>query len=235
MSEKPLLLPSAKMATLVRESEVRAWARMVLIAVGFAVIALGVFAALNKLSSYVSVDATQTAFAPLGTLTTKNINIAALPAYVSTTTPITPVRLKIPSIGVDAHVERVGKKADGSMATPTSFEDAGWYELGAHPGQAGNAVIAGHVNNALTKAGVFEHLNAVKVGDYVTVTDASGKTLVYVVSETHQYATNEAPTASIFAVTGPSQLVLITCDGAWDDASHSYDKRLVVFARLTSK
>lgn len=218
------------MAVLREDGVVRSYARMALITIGTVMIFFGLINILTRLSSYVGADTVQTAFAPLGTL-----NMAALPTGVATTTPITPVRLSIPSIGVNAYIERVGKKDDGSMATPASFENAGWYSLGARPGQPGNTVIAGHVNNALTKAGVFEHLSSVKVGDYITVADASGKTLIYVVSETRQYDTNEAPAASIFAQTGPSQLVLITCDGAWDAQARSYDKRLVVYARLTSK
>jgi LPXTG-site transpeptidase (sortase) family protein len=118
------------------------------------------------------------------------------------------------------------------MATPGSFATVGWYKLGSRPGQAGNAVLAGHVNNALTKSGVFEHLSDLKVGDSIAIADTSGKTLTYVVTETDQYKTTEAPAASIFSGAGPTQLVLITCDGAWDAAAHSYDKRFVVYARL---
>ena len=230
MSEKRLLLPSAKIAVLVRTYETKHYVRWFFVAVGVVVILVGMASLLSRMAAYVGPDATQMAFAPLGT-----VNIAALPPAVATTTPITPVHIKIPSIGVDATVEQVGKKDDGSMATPSNFENVGWYKLGSLPGQAGNAVIAGHVNNALTKSGVFEHLSDVKIGDYITVADASGKTLVYVVSETDQYPVSEAPAASIFSGTGPSQLVLITCDGGWDAATHSYDKRFVVYARLTSK
>jgi LPXTG-site transpeptidase (sortase) family protein len=104
--------------------------------------------------------------------------------------------------------------------------------LGSKPGQAGNAVIAGHVNNALTMAGVFQHLGDVHVGDTIAVSDASGKTLNYVVTETDQYTTDNAPMAAIFSISGPSQIVLITCDGAWDAAAKSYNKRLVVYAKL---
>lgn len=118
------------------------------------------------------------------------------------------------------------------MATPKNFQDAGWYDMGARPGEAGNAVIAGHVNNALTMAGVFQHLGDIRVGDTIAVSDAHGTTLNYVVTETDQYSTTNAPTAAIFSTNGPSQIVLITCDGVWDPAAHSYDKRLVVYARL---
>ncbi len=232
MLEKRLLLPSAKIAVLVRTYNPREYIRWFFVCVGVMVIFIGLANILGRMADYVggNAAAAQIAFAPLGTL-----NLGNLPAAVATTTPIIPAHIKIPSIGVDASVQQVGKKPDGSMATPTNFEDVGWYDLGSEPGQAGNAVIAGHVNNALTKSGVFEHLSDVKIGDYITIADASGKTLIYVVTETDQYPVSQAPAASIFSGTGASQIVLITCDGAWDVATHSYDKRFVVYARLSSK
>jgi LPXTG-site transpeptidase (sortase) family protein len=150
----------------------------------------------------------------------------------ATTTPITPARLIIPSIGVNANVEQVGKKADGSMGTPQTFGDVAWYALGSKPGAAGNAVIDGHVDNALTTAGVFMHLSQVHLGDIIEVADGSGATRTFVVNNIQEVPANSAPDASIFATTGPSQLVLITCDGAWVPDAKSYDKRLVVFATL---
>lgn len=157
--------------------------------------------------------------------------VSALP--LASTTPIIPTRLTIPSIGVDAVVEQVGNTSAGAMATPKSFGNVGWYSPGNKPGEVGSVVMAGHVNNALTKAGVFEHLSQVKIGDIVTVSDKDNKTLVYTVNEIDEYPVEGAPTASIFTSTGPTQLVLITCDGSWDGNAHSFDKRLVVYARLS--
>lgn len=119
------------------------------------------------------------------------------------------------------------------MATPTDYADVAWYALGGRPGGGGNAVFAGHVNNALTKAGVFAHLNQLHLGDYVTVSDKDGHTLVYKVMAIDQYPADEAPAASIFAAQGPSQLVLITCDGDWVPAQKTFDKRLVITATPT--
>ena len=53
--------------------------------------------------------------------------------------------------------------------------------------------IYGHVNNALTLPGVFGHLNQVHLGDYVTVSDKDGHTLVYRVTAIDQYPADEAP------------------------------------------
>ena len=148
----------------------------------------------------------------------------------ATTSALTPSVLKIPSIGVSAQVEQVGTKADGSMATPGNFDDVGWYSLGQKPGASGNAVFAGHVNNGLTKAGVFAHLDQVHLGDYVTVADASGKTLVYKVTAIDLYPADEAPVTSVFNTEGPSQVVLITCDGEWIQSEKTFNKRLVITA-----
>ncbi|MCX6820096.1 MAG: class F sortase [Candidatus Adlerbacteria bacterium] len=226
MSEKHLLLSAS---TSVVPVSPHTYTRLLFSLVGVAVVLVGAANILSRVAgTTLEGSAVQTAFAPAASL-------LLLPAGVATTTPLTPARIKIPSIGVDAVVEHVGRKTDGSMATPAAFGNVGWYELGAQPGMPGNAVFAGHVNNALTKSGVFEHLSDVKVGDYVTVADAAGKTLVYVVTETDQYPAEQAPATSIFSPNGPTQLVLITCDGAWDAAAHSYDKRFVVYARLTAR
>ena len=119
------------------------------------------------------------------------------------------------------------------MATPTDYADVAWYALGGRPGGEGNAVFAGHVNNALTKSGVFAHLTQLHLGDYVTVSDKDGHTLVYKVTAIDQYPADEAPAANIFAAQGPSQLVLITCDGDWVPAQKTFDKRLVITATPT--
>ena len=88
------------------------------------------------------------------------------------------------------------------------------------------------MDNALTTAGVFEHLSQLKKDDYVTLAEASGKTLLYRVASTQSYAANAAPVAQIFATAGPWQLVLITCTGDWVTSEHQFDQRLVVIATL---
>src|SRR5438445_2856178 len=54
-----------------------------------------------------------------------------------------PTRLIIPVIGINAFVESLGMQPNGDMATPTqhAWEDAGWYNLGARPGQQGSDVF----------------------------------------------------------------------------------------------
>jgi LPXTG-site transpeptidase (sortase) family protein len=145
-----------------------------------------------------------------------------------------PVRLSIPSIGVDASIEQVGVESDGSMGTPSSFDTVAWYKDGSKPGEPGNAVIDGHVNNALTAAGVFEHLDQLHLGDNILVSDASGRSLSFTVTSEQVYAVDKAPTSQIFATAGAPGLALITCDGAWDQGKKMFNERLVVYATLSS-
>ena len=64
------------------------------------------------------------------------------------------------------------------------------------------------------------------------MTDASGNSLNFAVTSVQTISADAAPDASIFATSGPSGLVLITCQGDWVPSAHSYHERLVVFASL---
>ena len=203
--------------------------RLLCITVGTLVILTGAASAVSLFArAALGSDALFLAFAP----------VAAVPAapvitpLTGTTTPIVPATLFIPAIGVHANVEQVGTNAKGNLGTPHTFGDVAWYLLGPKPGDPGNAIIDGHVNNALTTAGVFEHLADLKAGDTIQVSDSTGHTLTYAVTHVEDYSDTNAPLQTIFSNSGPSQLILITCDGQWLNSAHSFNERLVVYASL---
>jgi LPXTG-site transpeptidase (sortase) family protein len=225
MSDAPLLLSPAKTAVLVHTREARL--RLAAALFGALVVLVGAADLTTRAAHAVFGESgAAVAFAPA--IVGAN---PALFAGAATSTALVPARLRIPAIGVNAPVEQVAQKADGTMGTPTKFGDVAWYAPGAKPGAAGSAVFAGHVDNALTTAGIFEHLSQLKAGDYVTVEDASGKSVVYRVTSSKSYPANQAPLADIFATTGPSRLALITCTGDWVTSEHQFDQRLVVIAQ----
>jgi len=235
MSEKPLLLSSARSGVLADSPRHPShWLRKVAIALGVLAVLIGAADVMARVSKSTFGDsASFMAFAPAAAIVDPSLlNPAVAPTATSSASALVPTRLQVPTLAIDAKVESVGKKADGSMGTPTTWQNTAWYDLGPKPGQPGNAVIDGHVNNALTTAGVFEHLSQIGIGDQVIVSDASGHSLTYQVSEINEYPVNGAPTGAIFSTSGPSQVVLITCDGSWDASLHEFDKRLVVVARL---
>ena len=226
MSER-LLLPSANLGA--QRAKKQFYTRLFFGVIGTFVVLFGAADLLSRVAHTTFGD--RAALAALGPAVIE-LNRTQTPAFATSTTSIVPVQLTIQSIGVAATVEQVGRKADGSMATPTSFTTVGWYKEGSEPGSMGSAVFAGHVNNALTKAGVFEHLDSVALGDVITVADATGIIMRFAVTAIEDYPTATAPLDTIFATSGPAQVVLITCAGDWDPRAKSYDHRLVVFARL---
>lgn len=139
-------------------------------------------------------------------------------------------RLVIPSIQVDAAVRSVGISYRGNMAVPESYDDVGWYRLGPSPGDPGNAVIAGHVDNGYRRLGVFKRLDDLAPGDTIDYSDERGS-VTFVVTEVATYPYQEAPRERIFADAGPAQLVLITCGGTWVPETKSYTERVIVFAK----
>lgn len=142
-----------------------------------------------------------------------------------------PVRLIIPAIGVDAGVESVGLTPDGAMDVPSTYWTVGWFGMGVRPGEAGNAVVAGHLDSK-TGPAVFWSLGRLQPGDlvYVQTVDGSELTFQVVASETYPY--DDAPLERIFGPTAVRGLNLVTCNGVFDRGTQNYDKRLVVYARL---
>jgi LPXTG-site transpeptidase (sortase) family protein len=143
---------------------------------------------------------------------------------------ITPARIRIATIGVDAPVAGVGLLPDGSMGVPNNLWIAAWLSSGARPGQSGNTVIAGH--RGIGSPGLFGHLERVKPGDRIRVSDASNGELVYEVTRVALLDLSADSQMQVFGATTQQQLVLVTCFGQYSRATSSYDHRLVVFSRL---
>lgn len=148
-----------------------------------------------------------------------------------------PIRLEIPAIQVDALIESVGLTPQDAMDVPKGWMNAGWYHKGFRPGEAGNAVIAGHLDSNTGGPAVFWALNQLLPGDDVFVTYSSGLRLQFQV-EGNQVYNHDAQGQIIDSIFGPSQtadLNLITCKGAWDYGNATYAERLVVFTRMVGE
>lgn len=152
---------------------------------------------------------------------------------VSVQTPVAtssePARLIIPSLNINASVQDLGINSIGNLQAPDNFVDVGWYKYGTVPGYVGSAVIDGHVDNGLGLAGVFIHLDSIKVGDDVYVQTNSGDKLLFVVADVEVYPYQDVPTQQVFAQTDAARLNLITCDGTWVNGQDTYSQRLVVY------
>lgn len=145
-----------------------------------------------------------------------------------------PVRLKIPTINIDAPIEYVGLTPLRAMEVPKDSLNVGWYKLGPRPGEVGSAVIDGHVDRENGEPGVFANLYKLKAGDKVYIEDDKGKILTFIVRKSQTFDPGLAD-GEVFARTDGIHLNLITCDGVWDGTKKSYSKRLVVFADIEIK
>lgn len=141
-----------------------------------------------------------------------------------------PLRLKIPSIAVDAMIEKVTVAADGSMGVPKDILNVGWYGPGTRPGDIGSAVIDGHVNWFHGATAVFVDLHKVKVGDSMTVEDSEGAVVSFVIRNIKTLDAAADSTNVFTSSDGKAHLNLVTCSGAWDKRSQQYVTRLVIFA-----
>lgn len=156
--------------------------------------------------------------------------ITATTQLPTSTVPLTPQRLRIPSVGVDTAVESVGVNEQGNMKAPENWRHVSWYESGFAPGESGNAVFSGHLDWDDNEA-VFWDLNKLQAGDMVHVTE-DNRQLSYMVTKRERYDYRVADTSDVFGSSSISQIKLITCDGEFFEGSDTYQKRLIVTAQL---
>lgn len=145
--------------------------------------------------------------------------------------PAPPERVRIPALGVDSALERLGRLPDGTIAAPRAWERAGWYAQGPRPGQRGPAVVLGHVDSTSGPA-VFYRLATLRPGDEVLVDLADRGTLVFRVDRTARYPKDRFPTEAVYFPTLDRVLRLVTCGGTFDPATGHYRDNVVVYASL---
>ncbi|MCW3815574.1 class F sortase [Micromonospora sp. DR5-3] len=147
-----------------------------------------------------------------------------------------PTTISIPRIGVNAEIMSLGLNADGSVQVPPLEQamKAGWYSLGASPGEVGNAVIVGHVDSAKLGPAVFFNLGALKAGDTISVARQDGSTATFAVNEVKSYPKTAFPTEVVYGPSDKPSLRVVTCGGQFDQSSGSYLNNVIAFATMIS-
>lgn len=139
-----------------------------------------------------------------------------------------PVRLSIPSIGVDAPIVPVGVHRSGTMEVPPDIRTVGWYRFGPSPGLPGSAVLVGHVDSRIRGPGVFFGLSRVAPGDVVRVR-LEGRWRAFEVVSRSLVPKDRLPSGA-FARDGRPVLTMITCGGGFDWGAGRYTGNVVVAA-----
>lgn len=194
-----------------------------------------------------SITGTTTAPSPAPTRTTRAPRSTPTPRSAPSPTPSSitqaprpaPVTLKIPSLHVSTTIIGVGLNPDRTPEvpplTPAGIREVGWYDLGPAPGQAGPAVIVGHVDGAKGGRGSFYSLGTLVPGRAISVTLANGRSAHFSVTSVREYPTAHFPVRTVYgpgSATSPS-LRLITCGGRFDRTTNSYLSNIVVYAKKT--
>lgn len=142
----------------------------------------------------------------------------------------TPVRIKIPSINVDASIESVGFTIDGAVDVPKGPTNAAWFEEWPRPGEEGNSIIVGHSGWKNNTPSVFDNLYKLQKGEKIYVEDNKGIIISFVVSGSRKYDPQADALDVFYSSDEKSHLNLITCTGVWNKIKKSRSDRLVVFA-----
>jgi sortase (surface protein transpeptidase) len=147
-----------------------------------------------------------------------------------------PLRLRIPAIGVDSSLRKIGLNRQGHIVTPPLVRDshAYWLTVSPTPGQLGPATIIGHVDSAAYGPGVFFKLGALRQRDKIYLTRVDGTVALFEVEKVAEYSKATFPTQKVYGNIDHAGLRLITCGGTFNRAIGSYGSNIVVYAALVS-
>lgn len=144
-----------------------------------------------------------------------------------------PTGLIIRALSVDAPVDEAF--SDGRVLPPPDDPTRiGWWVGSAPVGvDQGSIVLVGHVDSAGRGPGALFRLNDIDPGAQIIVRAADGTTEQFDVTARTVYPKTGDLPADLFRVTGPHQLILITCGGDFDETTKSYAENIVVTAAPT--
>jgi len=165
---------------------------------------------------------------PIQTFTTK-VQANTLPFFLPQADPL---RIRVPSIAVDANVVPVGKATDGGIETPPINDlVGGWYKYSPTPGELGPSIIVGHVDTE-TGPSIFWRLRELQPGTIIEVDRSDGSVAKFSVSGLQQFDQNQLPSNEIYGDIDYAGLSLITCSGTFYPKTRQYSSNIVVFAKL---
>ena len=128
-------------------------------------------------------------------------------------------------------IESITLEEGGVLGVPANFENAGWYERSAKPGEIGNVVLAGHYDNSSGNPAAFWELKNLKVNDKVSILDEVGNEFNYLVTESFFVEINDPSRTDYLKHTDEAVLTLVTCGGVWNPVTQDYNMRLIVRAK----
>lgn len=147
--------------------------------------------------------------------------------------PSEPTEIRIPKIDAVSSLVPLGLNADETVEVPPVEQpmQAGWYRHARTPGEAGPAVVLGHVDGN-KQPGIFFRLKELVAGDEIVVARKDGTTAKFRVHKKEQIAKDSFPAEAVYGDTDVPELRVITCGGVYDQAARSYRDNVIVYATL---
>ncbi|MEU2392104.1 class F sortase [Streptomyces sp. NPDC007369] len=162
--------------------------------------------------------------------------VPGLPAAHSPLAASLPVRIDVPSLGIEAPVIPRGLDAGGAIDPPPYDRPGavGWWRAGVKPGEAGAALMVGHVDTA-SRPAVFYGLSSARQGGKVRVVRADGSVAEFTIEDVQVYERTRFDPDEAYGprIAGRAELRLVTCGGTYDKAAREYTANVVVSAYLT--
>jgi hypothetical protein len=148
-----------------------------------------------------------------------------------------PVGISIPALRISSALgparglNEDGTISDAPLSGPT-WSLPWWYDGGPAPGEAGSAVLLGHVDSAVGagRLGVFFRLGELAPGDTILVQLADGLDTRWTTVSTALYPDRRFPDALVYSRSGAPTLRLVTCGGRFDPVTGHYESAVVVTA-----
>lgn len=155
--------------------------------------------------------------------------------------------MRIPSLGVEAPIEAIGKIPGANKLDVPRPRNVGWYDIYDKPGFGTSSLFSAHKDWHPDIHGPFYALTELEAGDLVIVVMDDGREYVYEVFFQQRYVTrdlpmhdliwpHEAENEELLRPADEEWVTLITCGGDFiptePDGSGYYVHRDVVIARL---
>ncbi len=140
-----------------------------------------------------------------------------------------PKTLRIPKLGLEARIRRVGVSLNGEPVAPSNIFDVGWFEASGKPGQPGSVLLNGNVVGP-TKAGIFANIHELISGDQIILERGDGTKLTYKVIKKQEYSQLDMSAATNPIDLSKQGLNLMTTVNKYNGLGTESEKRVIVFA-----
>jgi len=144
-----------------------------------------------------------------------------------------PVRMHIPFFSLDYEIQMTISDERGNMQIAPEREIISWFDLGAIPGNEGNAIFGGH-NIWRGVRSLLYDLDEMVVGDVMIIDYDDGTSLTFILESVFVYPLATAPAHLIMAVNTEPRVTLITCKPPFNRTTRTSDNRIVAIFREES-